>query len=213
MALIYNGTEINSLIYNGIATVGVWNGSVVWEPFHSDPYNPLGLPANTIRVKFSNDFTPDMGDTQTLVDATNNVWDIYKQSNDWSSLFYDMGSVLLEVLGANTSNITNMNKMFYNCNALTTITLFDTYNVTNMGLMFVWCISLLSVPLFDTSNVDDISFMFSNCSNVQSGALALYQQASTQAIPPSNHNMTFFNCGTDTQTGSAELAQIPEDWK
>ena len=55
--------------------------------------------------------------------------------------------------------------------------------------------------------------MFANCTKVQSGALALYQQASTQANPPPEHARTFRNCGSDTPTGAAELAQIPYDWK
>jgi len=55
--------------------------------------------------------------------------------------------------------------------------------------------------------------MARNCRNVQSGALALYNQASTQANPPTNHTLAFQNCGVDTQTGAAELAQIPSDWK
>ena len=52
----------------------------------------------------------------------------------------------------------------------------------------------------------------SSCLNVQSGALALYQQASSQTNPPSSHNNTFYNCGKFTTTGAAELAQIPSDW-
>jgi len=55
--------------------------------------------------------------------------------------------------------------------------------------------------------------MFYNCYKVESGALALYQQASTQATPPSSHSGTFSNCGRDTVTGAAELAQIPSNWK
>lgn len=51
------------------------------EPTPVDPLNPLNLPPNTIRVKFSSGYTPTMDDTQTLVDANENVWDIYKQSN------------------------------------------------------------------------------------------------------------------------------------
>lgn len=39
------------------------------------------------------------------------------------------------------------------------------------------------------------------------------QQASTQANPPANHSYTFTNCGRDTPTGAAELAQIPSGWK
>jgi hypothetical protein len=58
-----------------------------------------------------------------------------------------------------------------------------------------------------------MNYMFGECVNVQSGALALYQQASTQTNPPSNHGGTFYNCGSNTTTGAAELAQIPSDWK
>ena len=152
-----------------------------------DPYNPLGLPANTIRVKFSSGYTPTIYTSQTLVDSTNNVWDIYIQSNNWGQKF-SWTTELLEVLGANTTNVTTMANLFRNCTSLT------------------------SVPLFDTSNVAYMSNMLNGCINVESGALALYQQASSQANPPS-HSQTFTNCGSNTQTGAAELAQIPSDWK
>lgn len=181
----------------------------------TDPYNPLNLPANTIRVKFKSGYIPSylVGDTQTLVDSTNNVYDIYKASNDWSSLFNnDSNSKLLEVLGANTTNVTNMNGMFNTCSALTTVPVFDTSNVNNMQQMFFNCSSLTTVPLFDTSSVTSMYYTFYNCTNVQSGALALYQQASSQATPPS-HSSAFRNCGSNTTTGAAELAQIPSGWK
>jgi len=55
--------------------------------------------------------------------------------------------------------------------------------------------------------------MFKGCTGVESGALALYQQASSQDIPPTYHYQTFYNCGSNTTTGAAELAQIPSDWK
>ena len=176
-----------------------------------DPYNPLGLPANTIRVKFKSGYTPDMGDTQTFVDSTNNVWDIYKESNDWYNLFtYNFD--LLEVLGANTSNVTSMSGMFGYCAALTSVQLFNTSSVTNMSSMFVECTALITLPLFDTSNVTNMDNTFMYCNGVQGGALALYQQASTQTTPPTNHAYTFMNCGTWTTTGAAELAQIPSSW-
>ena len=135
-----------------------------------------------------------------------------------------------------TSSVTNMSGMFGSCHALTTVPLFDTSSVTTMLGTFSVCISLTTVPLFDTSSVSDIETMFWNCSalttvplfntssvtymdmmfygctNVQSGALALYQQASTQASPPT-HTRCFYNCGVNTVSGAAELAQIPSDWK
>lgn len=112
----------------------------------------------------------------------------------------------------NTSNVTSMGTMFAGCTSLTTVPLFDTSNVTNMNSMFFGCSSITTVPLFDTSSVTTTSQMFQNCTNVQSGALALYQQASTQAVPPANHAYTFSNCGSNTESGRSELAQIPQDW-
>jgi hypothetical protein len=54
--------------------------------------------------------------------------------------------------------------------------------------------------------------MFYSCKNVETGALALYQQASSQSAIPS-HTKAFYLCGSSTSTGTSELAQIPTDWK
>lgn len=204
-----------------------------------DPYNPLNLPPNTIRCKFKSGYRPTEGDSRTLVDSTNNIWDIYKQNNFFTYLFDEVninkGHVLLEVLGANTSNITDMYCTFYGCSSLSSVHLFDTSNVSNMFGMFAGCSSLSNVPIFDTSNVTNMYYMFSGCSNlssvpllntsnvrnmdamfygcinVESGALALYNQASSQTNIP-GHEGTFYNCGSNTVTGAAELAQIPSSW-
>ena len=179
-----------------------------------DPYNPLGLPANTIRVKFKSGYTPTQGDSRTLVDAENNVWDIYKSGNDWSDLFMSCSN-LLEVLGANTTGVTIMCRMLNSCSALTTVPVFDTSDVNDMLAMFYRDTSLTAVPLFNTSSItegnSDMSYMFGNCVNVQSGALALYQQVS--ANPPYFYSYMFKNCGSNTVNGAAELAQIPDGWK
>ena len=78
--------------------------------------------------------------------------------------------------------------------------------------MFEGCRTLTSIPLFNLSSARDADYMFYACNNVESGALALYQQVSTQANPPW-HTRMFYACGSDTTTGAAELAQIPNDWK
>ena len=294
--------------------------------------NPLGLSPFTIRCKFKSGYTPTMGDSQTLVDSTENIWDIAKNNNNWSDLFL-MNRNLIAVLGANTtgvlymnntfngcsalssvqlfdtstvtlmrhmfracssltsvpffdtSNVTSMkfmfayctslttvplfntskvsewmeemfknctsltnvplfdtsnvqgmssmfygctsltsvplfntsscytmSSMFYGCTSLTSVPLFDTPKVQGMSSMFSGCTSLTSVPLFNTSNAENMTEMFKGCTKVQSGALALYQQASTQTTPPTNYTDCFTNCGSATTTGSAELAQIPSSW-
>lgn len=112
-----------------------------------------------------------------------------------------------------TSSVTNMEFMFAECKNLTTVPLFDTSSVTTMSYMFNMCGKLKVIPLFDTSSVTSMNNMFEYCTLVETGALALYQQASTQATPPSGHFLTFRYCGSDTVTGAAELDQIPRDWK
>ena len=67
-----------------------------------------------------------------------------------------------------TSNVTDMNYMFYSCSALTSLDVsgWDTSNVTNMSSMFNYCSSLNSLDLsgWDTSNVTNIYGMFNKCS-------------------------------------------------
>lgn len=247
-------------IYLGATKIGqVYLGSTkVYESTPVDPYNPLGLPDYTIRLKFTEGVTPTFSKgTAVQVSSSPNVWDLTRDSSNWSQLLQNQTD-LIEVVGANTtlvtnmsflfngcasltdvrlfdtSNVTDMNTMFKGCSNLTTIPHFDTSNVkntnsmfmgskittvpllntslvTNMGNMFNGCTNLTSIPLFDTSSVTTLFSTFVNCSNVESGALALYQQASTQASVPS-HSNTFLNCGSNTVTGAAELAQIPSSW-
>lgn len=157
---------------------------------------------------------------------------------DMGSMFSECFHIT-EVPKYNTKKVTNMGYMFYSCDSITTVPLFDTSSVTSMQGMFHDCGSLISVPLFDTHNVVSISAMFENtyplksvplfntdsmvyvkrafnhCYNVESGALALYNRLSAK-LPPleyENYQEAFRDCGRDTVTGAAELAQIPDDWK
>ena len=65
-----------------------------------------------------------------------------------------------------TSSVTDMSYMFYNCSKLTTIPQLDTSNVTNMAYMFYNCSKLTTIPQLDTSNVTDMYRMFSECRNL-----------------------------------------------
>lgn len=212
MSLKLGSTSIGSL-YLGSTKIGAaYLGNVkVYESSQIDPYNPLGLPALTIRCKFASGYTPDMGDTQTLVNSAENIWDIYKSATDWRSLFSSNQNIL-SVLGANTSDCTYMAYMFNYCENLSSVALFDTSACTWMLSMFNTCSSLTSIPLFPTNRCKNVKNMFWLCRSVTSGALALYQQMSTQATPPSTHSGCFYGCGSNTTSGAAELAQIPSSW-
>ena len=71
-----------------------------------------------------------------------------------------------------TSNVTSMNSMFRNCNALTSLDVsnWDTSNVANMGDMFNNCHALTSLDVsnFDTSKVTSMAYMFYNCNALTS---------------------------------------------
>ncbi len=182
-----------------------------------DPFNPLGLPPNTVRAKFISGYTPTMGDTQTLVDSENNIWDIYRESNVWYTLFGNMYQSktynLLEILGANTSNVTTFESFCGKCAALTSIPLFDTSSATDAFGMFSDCSAITSpIPKFNFPNtITNVGYIFQGCTNVPSGALELYQSLS--AITGINNTYSAFkNCGSNTVTGAAELAQIPSSW-
>lgn len=265
MPIIVNNIKPIRIMFNGVEATLYHNGIKIW-PEGPDPYNPLNLPPNTVRVRTNDGNVPYKAsnvpatyETATLVEGTSDVYDVYKSGTNFYR-FLNQSYNVIEVLGANTAGITNMDDMFHACSSLTSVPLFDTSsvqtmmdmfngcssltsvplfntssvtymtnmfksctslasvplfntsNVTYMNGMFNACSSLTSIPLFDTSKVTNMASMFIYCAKVQSGALALYRRASTQTNPPTKHTNTFTNCGRDTVTGAAELAQIPADW-
>lgn len=188
---------------------------------HVDPYNPLNLPPYTVRAKLRASVTPTApsGYTSsvTLVDSINNIWDLCLMSSSWYfddgffHLFGD-GDIVLEILGANTTGVTNMYKFCYQQELLTSVVPFDISSVTETRRMFANCIRLTSIPAFNPSlSLTNTEQMFNRCRAVESGALALYNAMS--ALNISSHYATFRDCGSDTITGAAELAQIPSGWK
>ena len=70
----------------------------------------------------------------------------------------------------NTSQVTNMQCMFQDCESLEALDLstFNTENVTNMYGMFQFCKSLKSLNLssFNTSKVKQMEYMFKNCESL-----------------------------------------------
>lgn len=130
---------------------------------------------------------------------------------DMNSMFNDCSSLTTVPL-FDTSNVTDTDAMFDHCSSLTSVPLFDTSNVTNMYRMFYDCTSLTSVPLFNISKVTIMSDMFVRCKNIESGMLALYNQASSKSIAVTEYSNCFTSAGTNTTTGMAERAQIPRSW-
>lgn len=92
-----------------------------------------------------------------------------KDCSWWFSRFKGLTTITnLEYL--NTSQVTNMQYMFSNCESLEALDLstFNTENVTNMSNMFYYCKSLKSLNLssFNTSKVNYMGSMFHDCESL-----------------------------------------------
>ena len=90
-----------------------------------------------------------------------------------NEMFYNCsGLTSLDLTPLNTSNVTDMSEMFSGCRGLTSLDLtpLDTSNVTNMGRMFCGCSGLtsLNLMLLNTSKVTDMESMFVGCSGLTS---------------------------------------------
>ena len=72
--------------------------------------------------------------------------------------------------------------------------------------------NLVYILVAATSTVVNVDRMFDGCTAVEGGALNLYEQMSTQTLPPENHVDTFFDCGTITENGTVELLGISCHW-
>ena len=82
----------------------------------------------------------------------------------------------------------------------------------SMDRMFAGCTGIKSIDPIHCTTVENVGGMFQGCINVEEGALDQYNWFNTYGVNISNHSGTFTDCGADTQTGAAELAQIPVGW-
>lgn len=95
-----------------------------------------------------------------------------RKVTNMNQMFYNCSALTsLDVSAMDTRNVSNMNDMFYGCEALTSLDVsgFDTRNVTDMKWMFFGCESLtaLDVSGFDTGKVTDMESLFSGCMSVK----------------------------------------------
>ena len=95
-------------------------------------------------------------------------WDTSKVTNmTW--MFYDCSRLTsLDLSNRDTSNVTTMNGTFYNCSSLESLNLsnWDTTNMIDMAGMFYGCRNLTSLDVsdWDVSNVTGMNAVFYGCS-------------------------------------------------
>ena len=160
-------------------------------PEENQKYLDSGLKASNMSVMFSS------GHASNTVRFTNINISKIDTSNvtDMNTLFFNCNSLTsLDLSNFDTSQVTNMNSMFNACLSLTTLDLsnFDTSNVTDMMNMFRVCLSLTTLDLsnWDTSNVTDMYAMFYECNKLTTIIGSLDMSSCT------NCDYMFLNCNS-----------------
>lgn len=106
------------------------------------------------------------GATVTRLYDDIDIYDITYENPDWSELFNQI-PYISEVISANTTGVTNMEKLFYRQQYMTHIAAMDTSLVTNMTFMLYECYALQELPMLDMRNVDGLGSFMYGCRNVQ----------------------------------------------
>lgn len=121
-------------------------------------------------------------------------------------------STLEEVGPLSLPNATDLGALFDSRTSLRYVELADLNSLEDGASMFYGCSALTSIPILNgLENLTDVETMFANCRNIESGILSMYNRLSSISTITS-HTNCFANCGADTVTGAAELAQIPASW-
>ena len=179
------------------------------------------------------------GSGATWTHVKDDIYDFYYNNTNWGSriwahlrnsrgnLFRTYSSSTsdtpfrthnFDILDTNLESVTNVEQLFGGTAFIgmqSIASIRNTSSVTNFKSFLSAgsaAVNYTSIPLFDTSSAVDVTEMCRNARYVTTGALALYNQMSTQANPPTSHSYCFTSCGSGTTTGAAELAQIPSSW-
>ena len=119
----------------------------------------------------------------------------FMANSDCNRMFNSFNQIVSIDFGDNfnTSNVTDMYRMFYYCSSLASLDLsnFNTANVTDMSYMFECCYKLASLDVsnFNTGNVTDMYRMFYYCYSLASLDLSSFNTAKV-----TNMSYMFFNC-------------------
>lgn len=120
---------------------------------------------------------------------------------------------LVEFPAWDCSTVQNMAMTFGECDSLRKVNVYNTQNVTTMQQLFVMDTNFVNMPTFEVDSLTDVASMFDYCSSMPSGILDMYNRLDALGSQVTDHIYCFRNCGRNSPTGSAELSQIPSDWK
>lgn len=108
--------------------------------------------------------------------------------------------------------VDSASSMFARCYSLCDINLNKPTSLTQAQNMFRGCVSLSSCPkIWDSASLTNVGGTYYGMLNVSDdSASTAYTALSAMGI--SDHSDTFTDCGSQTSTGTATLANIPSSW-
>ena len=161
MSLQFGGTPIGAMQYNGV-TIGeaMYNGQIVYRSALPVVYI-TGTSGFESRDQFRAACTQYGTNYQTVQELP--FYLDTSQATDLNAMFRECYA-LTTVPDLDTSQATNLLMLFYRCSVLTTVPDLDTSQATSMSSMFRDCYALTTVPELDTSKATSMSYMFGTCS-------------------------------------------------
>ena len=142
--------------FDGMSSVQI-NAAITSDSSAID-FSSIGY-SDEFSAELNANMNADIAYSKTLYDKWNpNRTDAYNYYRDNKNIVY--------APNIDTSNVTDMEQMFFNCYRLQTVPAFNTINVNSMAYMFYNCSSLTAVPLFNTINVNRMDYMLYGCSNI-----------------------------------------------
>ena len=169
--------------------IGDGSGNHLWDVYSYDTL--LGTGEASVKFK---DVSSTADVVKVIVKRTDFITDFsYMFASGFNYSMSNLTEVIFEDT-CNTSNVTNMSRMFYSCPNLITITglsNLNTSNVTTMDFLFAYCYDLTSIDIstWDTSNVTVLNNAFNYCNSLSSLDLSNWGTSSVTDM----HNM-FHHC-------------------
>ncbi len=202
----YNDNNANDQTNANTGDEGYLTSLEQCTPYAMLEDNPDGK-TKTLVFRYGNmrDGAMPLNEDYATPDWNNNASDIttvefdplflYARPTTCYKWFYECTN-LTEIKGIeylNTSEVTDMNQMFTNCESIESLNLssFNTAKVNDMYFMFAYCKALKSLDLsrFNTEKVSDMSSMFYYCSAIESLDLSRFN---TEKV--SDMNSMFYYC-------------------
>ena len=176
-----------SILVNGAGNQNILNGNGFNGHYFND--NPIEIFINDVLQNYTGMVAYNLDDSNNNITM---IWD--HLLTNCNIMFKGLTNITrIEFINFDTSEVTSMYGMFYDCISITSLNLnnFDTSKVQRLDAMFYDCFSLESLDLskFNTSSVKSMNSLFYNCLSLTTIDLSSFDTSSVTEM-----FSMFYNC-------------------